>query len=122
MNFKEETPVPSTTEVSSDNSVPLGTNYGNYSRLRAQLDVTAASGTSPTLDVTIEDTLDETNFNTVATFATLGIVGREVIEVYSVFNPAAGFSALFANRLRVAWAIGGTSPSFTFSVRWIVSD
>lgn len=84
------------------------TGYGSAEDLRVQLDVTAASGTSPTLDVVIEDTLDGTNWNVIGTFAQKAAAGREVINV----------TALFADRLRVRWTIGGTTPSFTFSVIW----
>jgi hypothetical protein len=80
--------------------------WGPAATLRVQLDVTAASGTSPTLDVVIEDTLDGTNWNAIATFAQKIAVGREVLNV----------TTLFADRLRVRWTIGGTTPSFTFSV------
>jgi hypothetical protein len=75
-------------------------------KLRFQLNVTAASGTSPTLDVVVEDTLDGTNWNTVGTFAQRTAAGRQVIDITSPFS----------GRLRVRWTIGGTSPSFTFSV------
>lgn len=74
--------------------------------IRAQLDVTAASGTSPTLDVVIEDTLDGTNWNVIGTFAQKTAAGREVINITTPFS----------NRARTRWTIGGTAPSFTFSV------
>jgi hypothetical protein len=80
--------------------------FGDRTTLRAQLDVTAASGTSPTLDVVIEDTLDGTNWNPVATFAQKVGPGREVVNV----------TAPFTDRLRVRHTIAGTTPSFTFSV------
>lgn len=80
--------------------------FGPANTLRAQLDVTAVAGTSPTLDVVIEDTLDGTNWNVVATFAQKAVVSREVINVTSPF----------ADRLRVRHTIGGVAPSFTFSV------
>ncbi len=79
--------------------------------LRAQLNVTAASGTAPTLNVLIEDTLDGVNYNTVATFAQKTAAGREVINV----------TVPFSETLRVSWTIAGTNPSFTFSVDWHVS-
>lgn len=75
-------------------------------RIRAQLDVTAAAGTSPTLDLVVEDTLDGTNWNVVGTFTQRTAAGRQVIDIAGQFAP----------RLRVRWTIGGTSPSFTFSV------
>lgn len=80
--------------------------WGVPSTLRIQLDVTAAAGTGPTLDVVIEDTLDGINWNTVATFAQKTAAGREVLNV----------TAPFSDRLRVRWTVGGTAPSFTFSV------
>lgn len=80
--------------------------YGPVSTLRLQLNVTAASGTSPTLNVVVEDTLDGTNWNQVGVFAQRVAAGREVINITSPFS----------DRLRVRWTIGGTTPSFTFSV------
>lgn len=80
--------------------------FSDLGKLRAQLEVTAAAGTSPTLDVVLEDSLDGTSWNTIGTFAQLTTTGREVIDI----------TGLFADRLRVRWTIGGTSPSFTFSV------
>lgn len=80
--------------------------WGVPSTARVQLNVTAASGTSPTLNVVVEDTLDGVNWNTVGTFAQRVAAGREVINLATPFT----------DRLRVRWTIGGTTPSFTFSV------
>lgn len=74
--------------------------------LRVQLDITAAAGTSPTLTVTLEDTIDGTNWNTIGTFAQKVGPGREVINI----------TTPFADRVRATWVIGGTTPSFTFAV------
>lgn len=81
--------------------------------LRAQLNVTAASGTTPTLNVLIEDSLDGTNWNTVGTFAQKTAVSREVINVTAPF---------VNNYLRASWTIGGTTPSFTFDVLVLAKD
>jgi hypothetical protein len=83
--------------------------YGGES-VRAQLLISAVSGTAPTLNVLIEDTLDGTNYNTIGTFAQKTAAGREVINI----------SVPFAENLRVSWTIAGTNPSFTFSVDWHV--
>jgi hypothetical protein len=80
--------------------------FGDKVSLRAQVDVTAASGTSPTLDVVIEDTLDGINWNVIGTFAQKTGPGREVLNITTPFT----------DRLRVRWTTGGTTPSFTFSV------
>lgn len=81
-------------------------NYDNADSLRVQLNVTAASGTTPTLDVVIEDTLDGVNWNVIGTFAQKSGAGREVINITTPFG----------DTVRARWTIGGTTPSFTFSV------
>lgn len=100
-----ETLVASAARTTSGDSGALS-GGGAASSLRVQLDVTAAAGTSPTLDVLIEDTVDGTNWNAVGTFAQKAAVGREVINI----------TGLFSETLRVRWTIGGTAPSFTFAV------
>jgi len=102
-----ETVVASAARIISGASATL-TGYGPASTIRAQLAVTAASGTDPTLDVVIEDTLDGTNWNVIGTFAQKVTTGREVINV----------TVPFSDRLRVRWTVGGATPSFTFSVAW----
>lgn len=101
-----ETLVSSAARTASGDSGPIK-GWGSSSKIRVQLDVTAATGTSPTLDVLMEDTLDGTNWNTVGTLTQRTAPGREVINI----------TAPFSETLRVRWAMGGTSPSFTFSVK-----
>lgn len=81
--------------------------YGPARALRAQLDVTAASGGTPNLAVLIEDSLDGgVNWNPVVTFTAKTAAGREVKDLTTPFS----------DMLRVSWVITGTTPSFTFSV------
>lgn len=80
--------------------------YGAASIIRAQLNVTAVSGVAPTLDVVIEDTLDGTNWNVIGSFTQRTAAGRQVIDV----------TTPFVETVRYRWTIGGTTPSFTFSV------
>lgn len=91
--------------TTGDSGALTGWEYA--SKLRVQLDVTAASGTTPTLDVVVSDSLDGTNWNTVGTFTQKVTTGRQVIDI----------TTLFADTIRVGWVIGGATPSFTFSVR-----
>lgn len=100
-----DTIVASAARTSSGDSGTL-TGWGVPTTARVQLDVTAVAGTAPTLDVVLEDTLDGTNWNVVATFAQKTVAGREVVNVTSPFS----------DRLRARWTVGGTTPSFTFSV------
>lgn len=74
--------------------------------LRVQLEVTAASGTSPSLAVSLEDTIDGTNWNTIGTFTAKTGPSREVVNV----------TTPFAGTVRATWAVTGTTPSFTFSI------
>lgn len=106
-----ETPVASGARTASGNTGALN-GYGPGSTIRAQLNVTAASGTTPTLDVVIEDSVDGgTTWNVVGTFAqNTGAPGTQVINV----------TAPFSDTLRVRWTVGGTTPSFTFQVDWAV--
>jgi hypothetical protein len=76
-----------------------------FARARFYLDVTAASGTSATLDVTIEELVNG-QWYTLATFTQSTAAGRKAV---SVSGPA-------GRKLRAAWTIGGTTPSFTFAV------
>lgn len=102
---KTETVVASAARTASGNSSAVA-GYGPIESIRAQLNVTASSGSSPTLDVTIEDSLDGTNWNTVGTFTQKTTTGRQVINVAEPFS----------DNVRVKWVIGGSSPSFTFDV------
>jgi hypothetical protein len=79
--------------------------------IRAQLSVTSVSGTSPTLNVLIEDTLDGINYNTIGSFTQKTAAGREVINI----------TVPFSETLRVSWTIAGTSASFAFSVDWSIA-
>lgn len=92
---------PAVRTVSGDSGIWTG--FSDSSTLRVQLDVTAAAGT---LDVVIEDSLDGTAWNTLSAFSQKTAVAREVINV----------TIPFADRVRVRWTVGGTTPSFTFSV------
>lgn len=84
---------------------------GEAIELEATLVITAASGTSPTVDVRLETTVDGTNYDTVAAFPqqTTTQAGRG-----KVFAP-------LGQSCRWAWTIAGTTPSFTFRVD-VVND
>jgi hypothetical protein len=98
--------VPSAARTANGDSGPNEYFPGGAVTVRAQLAVTAASGTSPTLNVVIEDSLDGTNWYTVGTFAQKTGTGVEVINI----------TGPVAETTRVRWTVGGTSPNFTVSV------
>jgi hypothetical protein len=74
--------------------------------LEATLTVTAASGTTPTLDVRLETSIDGgTTWDTVGSFAQLTAASADG----HVFGP-------LGDTCRWAWTIAGTTPSFTFTI------
>jgi hypothetical protein len=71
------------------------------------LNVSGSSGTSPTLNVVVEQSVDGTTWTNKATFAQRTGAGSETLTI----------SPPYQDRLRVRWTIGGSaSPTFTFSV------
>ena len=92
------------TTTSTETSVDFGaagTNGGG-----AVLHVTAASGTSPTLDAKIQTSADNVSFSDYITFAQKTAVGSEFKT--STSNPA--------RYARAVLTIGGSSPSFTVAI------
>lgn len=74
--------------------------------LSATLVITAASGTTPTLDLTLETTADGTNYYTAGTFPQQTTTNAGISRVVGDLGATS----------RWKWTIGGTTPSFTFSV------
>lgn len=67
------------------------------------LNVTAASGTTPTLVVTVQESPDGVEWAYLGAFAQQTAVGTNELSFAQV-----------AEFVRVSWVIGGTTPSFTF--------
>jgi hypothetical protein len=78
---------------------------GDKGTARLLLDVTAVSGTSPTLNVTVETSFDGATWRTVGTFAQKTAVSQE----------RKSFPGL-DRFVRISRTTGGTTPSFTFEV------
>jgi hypothetical protein len=78
---------------------------GDRGVLRLLLDVTAASGTLPSLSVDVQTSYDGTTWRTVGGFTALATTGSERLSF-------AGCDRF----VRASYAISGTTPSFTFSV------
>lgn len=71
------------------------------------LDVTAGSGTSPTLDLVLQTTADGTNYYTAGSFAQRNATPATEAKVFT------GLGSLS----RWQWTIGGSStPTITFSI------
>lgn len=80
--------------------------------------VTAASGTTPTLTVVIEGSVDGTNWVTVGTVGANGYSVGTTDSAPSNFTTTATTRAVLpaVQFLRSRSVIGGTTPSFTYSV------
>lgn len=96
------------------------TNY-NGRGAHVFINVTAASGTTPTLVIKVQGSVDGTNFYdldaTNAVTASITAVGTAVIRIYPGLTVvAAGTANQVLPRIwRCVWTIGGTTPSFTFT-------
>lgn len=89
--------------------------FGRYEKFTFQLDVTAASGTTPTLDVTIQHSIDGgTNWFTLVAFTQKTTTGEELKTEAEV---EAATAEAYGDCFRAIWTIGGTTPSFTFTVK-----
>jgi hypothetical protein len=79
---------------------------GNRHALRSLfLNVTASSGTTPTLDLKLETSADNSTWYTVGSFA----------QKTGTANERKSFAGL-DRYVRLTWTLGGTTPSFTFAV------
>jgi len=74
------------------------------------LDSAAGTGTSPTLDVTIEDSADNSSFAAITDAAFTQVTGTASAQKLVVNKDSA------RRYVRVKYTLGGTTPSFTFSV------
>lgn len=74
------------------------------------LDVTAVSGTGPTLDVAMQTSPDNTNWFNLpnGAFSTFSGIGKQALQINN-----------FGKYIRIAYTIAGANPSFTFSVIFV---
>lgn len=74
------------------------------------LDITTHTGTSPTLNVTVETSADS-SLGTGATWYVLTTFTQKTV----VSNQYLNFNRNLGESIRISWTLGGTVPSFTFS-------
>ncbi len=101
---------PSGAETASGNSASV--EVGEYKEALVTLNVTAASGTSPSLTVLLQASDDEgtTWYNLPnASFTAATAVTSQAIQINT-----------FGDYIRASYAITGTSPSFTFAVKAVL--
>lgn len=86
-----------------------GVDVGGAGTLRAQVQVSAASGTSPTLGVTIQTSHDNGASD----------AWRSASAAYTNLTSVSNspYQSFVVDRyVRVSYVVGGTTPSFTFTV------
>src|SRR5258707_3599301 len=97
-----------TRTASGSSSVPL--DVSQMSEIATFLVVNSASGTTPALTVTIQDSPDGVNWANAYTFP--------AVTSGSTALPAGWCDLKYSvgRYMQASWTISGTSPSFTFSV------
>lgn len=95
--------------TASGNSGTIAQDLGNI--IAGQITVTAVTGTSPTLDLTLEESWDNgTTWNTVWAAPRVTAAANIMVPPMTI-----------TGRRRWVWTIGGTTPSFTIGVNVMAS-
>jgi hypothetical protein len=88
--------------------------------LDVAVNITAVSGTTPTLTVTVQRDNDADTaayppvaWTTGTSSAALNATGRTVVSAPAAINAATGANPHY---YRVSWVVGGTTPSFTLGI------
>lgn len=85
----------------------------HYKECLVFLNITAVSGTTPTLDVSVES-FDEVG----AAYAPIGSFTQKTATGIDTLK----LTGTLGRLIRIKWTIGGTTPSFTFSVSGAFKD
>lgn len=120
-NVRDVTLQASVTKTATFNSTGViteGQNYGTviqslWKRASILLAVTAASGTTPTLDLKIQDSADDVTYND---------VGLAFTQATGVTSERKSLDFPLRKYVRAVATIGGTTPSFTYSVKARVEE
>lgn len=113
-SYREIELAASAARTASGNGSAFG-GFAQSSKLAAQLAITAASGTNPTLDVVIQHSIDGgTTWHDLITFAQQTGTATLFADYAEV---EASTAQVYGDKLRAKWTVGGTTPSFTFSVK-----
>lgn len=86
--------------------IDLGATVAEFMEANIYIDVTAVAGTTPSLTLTYQCSALGSIFIDHTSGAAITAVGKQLLKI----------PANLGNFGRLAWAITGTAPSFTFSV------
>lgn len=82
------------------------------------VNITAITGTSPTLTVTLQGKSPQGTYYTILASAALTATGLTVLKVYPALTAAANLTAndVIPSTMRVITTIGGTGPAVTATI------
>lgn len=121
----------SSTQTATANSANIDARWSQLPDIRLILDCTAASGTSPTLDVALQITPDGgTTFFSIQRFAQVTAVATRQLEFSTTRHAgqaaseaavadtggALAVNGILSKIVRFRWTITATTPSFTFVI------
>ncbi len=92
--------------TSGQQEIPFANDNGNVT---VCVNVTAAGGTTPTLNLSLEESADGTTWFPVVAGAQLTAAGQQRLAIVP------GTHGATHRRIRLRWVIAGTSPTFTFT-------
>lgn len=110
-NVQADVVLASAARTASGTSGPI-TTPGTAADVLLMVHCTAAAGDTPTLDVSLEESADNSNWTAVGSSG--------ATQLTAAGNRVAS-ARVAKNYVRVAYTIGGTTPSFTFSVTAMVA-
>lgn len=87
-------------------------NVDRFTSITANLDVTAVTGDTPTMDLDIEWSMDGVNWISIITFTQATGITQEYKNVATPFG----------SRLRANYALTGTTPDYTFTLTLLLKD
>lgn len=106
MAVQIQTLLASAARTASGSSRHCGGVAAEYVEGNIYLDVTAQSGTTPTLDVAVQSSHDGATFHTHSSFTQVAAAtGKQLLKLTSL-----------GSYVRIDYTIAGTTPSYTFSV------
>jgi len=89
--------------TATGNSTSQDNGASSSSGALAHLHITAVSGTTPSMTVTIEHSTNDSTWSTLGSFSPATAIGSQILTVSGTVN----------RYVRAAYTISGTTPSFT---------
>ena len=105
----------SAARTASGNTQSTSLGVANFRDMHLFLDITAVSGTSPTLEL-VSQAKDPVSGN----WAGVNTIWSGLNSAQTAYANIAGLG--LASDFAISWVIGGTTPSFTFSLGYVVKD